>query len=281
MNKRNKEKTIIEKGEKKAVFGFGKYLVLPFLVTGIMILFSWALSLLFSSPTLSYLWRWGLSYFCLLSLISLFFFLNKNRSLVYSVIGLLAIVPFFFFSWQKVYFLIGLLIFALLAIGYECVHRERKQRVKISLRKSFRPALIFSILAFSLLLATVYYFNPLVIIDQETVKVSSETFRPLIISLEKITINESASVENSLLEDLGLGEKMATEVNKILANFIGPYSQEISLGLTLALFLVLRFIGSVLGVFSGIFSRIIFYFLILIKVVQIKSQNKEVEVFRF
>jgi hypothetical protein len=281
MNKKNKEKKIVKKGEKKAVFGFGKYLVLPFLVTGIMVLFSWTLSLFFSSPSLFYLWRWGVSYFCLLSFVSLFFFLNKNRYLVYSGIGLLVIIPFCFFPWQRIYLLVGLLFFSLLAIGYEYTCREKKRRVKISLRKNFRPALIFSILAFSLLLATIYYFNPLLSIDQRTLKVSPETFSPLIISLEKITINESASVGNSLLEDLGLGEKLATEVNKSLANFIGPYSEEISLGLALALFLGLRLVGSILGVFSGFFSRIIFHFLVLIKAVQIKHQKKEVEVLRF
>lgn len=259
----------------------GKHLVLPLLVAGAMILFSWALSLLFSSPSLVYLGRWGLAYFFLLSLLSLFFLLNDNRYLVYSAIGIITIIPLCFFSWQDFYLLGGLLVFGLLVIGYEYTRREKKQRIKISLRKSFRPALIFSILSFSLLLATIYYFNPLLSINQKTIEVSPQNFRPLLISLEKIILNESASPENSLLESLGLGEKLAEETNKTLANFIGPYAREISLGLAIALFLILRLVSSIIGLFSAILARAIFYFLALIKVIQIKHQSKEVEILRF
>jgi hypothetical protein len=276
----NKNKiTSLEK--KKATPFSAKHLILPFLATGAMILFSWTLSLLFSSPSLVYLGRWGLVYFFLLSFLPLFFVLSDNRYLVYSVMGIITIVPFCFFSWQNAYFWVGLLAFVFLIFGYEYSRREKKQRIKISLRKSFRPALIFSILSFSLLLASIYYFNPLLSIDQKTIEVSPQNFRPLLISLEKIIFNGSASAENSLLESLGLGEKLAEETNKTLANFIGPYAQEISLGLTIALFLVLRLVGSVIGLLAAILSRAIFYFLILIKVIQIKHQSKEVEVLRF
>jgi len=119
----------------------------------------------------------------------------------------------------------------------------------------------------------IYYFNPLLTIDQQVLEVPPEIFKP-IVNLSNEIILESLPVG---LDQMGL----AQSVNQGLREFIGPYSQEISIGLAIALFFVFRLIGMILRIISFILARIIFYILFICKIIKISSEMKPSEIIRF
>ncbi|OQX71501.1 hypothetical protein B6D52_01290 [Candidatus Parcubacteria bacterium 4484_255] len=262
-----------------------KYFVFCFLVLLVILLFFWRLSLFFIYPNLIYLGQLGIIYLIFLALISLFFFLIDNRYFVYLILFLLAFSFLIFFPFDEIYFLAGFLVLLLLSVGYEYARREKKQRIKISLKKSCFKGLSFVVLAISLLLAVIYYFNPLLTINQQALEIPPQVFKPLVnLSNEILSNSLSAGLSQTgliNLENQGIEVEIAKMVNQELKEFIGPYSQEISIGIAVALFLVLRFVGMILGMVSIIMARIIFYILFVCKVVKIDFKMKPVEVIKF
>ena len=262
-----------------------KYFVFSFLILLMFILFFWRLTLFFIYPSLIHLGELGIIYLIFLALISLFFFLMDNRYFVYSTLLLSSFSFLIFFSFNDIYLLSGLLALILLIIGYEYSRHERKERIKLSLRKSCFKGLSFVILAVSLLLAVIYYFNPLLTIDQQVLEIPPETFRPIVdlsneILLDSLPVGLSqAGLIN--LENQGIEIELAQSVNNALEEFIGPYSQEISIGLAITLFFILRFVGMILRIISIIIARIIFYILFICKIIKVGSKMKPIEVIKF
>lgn len=262
-----------------------RYFVFSFLILLISILFFWRLSLFFIYPSLSYLWQIGIIYLIFLTFVPLFFFLIDNRYIVYPTLCLSAFSFFVFFPFSGVYFSTGLLVLLLFGLGYEYSRHEKEQRIKLSLGKSCFKGLSFVILAISLLLAMIYYFNPLLTINQEALEVSPQFFEPLVVLSDGII---QSSLPNGLAQD-GLIDsfkqeievKLAQSVNQALKGFIGPYAREISIGLAIALFLALRFVGMILRIISIILSRIIFYILFICKIVKVDSEMRSKEIVNF
>jgi len=262
-----------------------KYFVFSFLILSVVILLFWRLSLFFVYPNLIHLGQLGILYLIFLTFISLFFFLMDNRYFVYSTLLLLFFSFFLFFGFNEIYFLTGFLVFLLLSAGYEYSRRDREQRIRLSLRKSCFKGLSFVVLAISLLLAVIYYFNPLLAIDQQALEIPTQVFKPLVNLSNEIISNSLPTGLNQTglvnLENRGIEIKLAQSVNQGLKEFIGPYSKEISIGIAVALFLALRFAGMILIIVSIILARIIFYILFICKVVKIDSQMKSAEVIKF
>ncbi len=262
-----------------------KYFIFSSLILLIFILFFGNLSLFFIYPSLIYLGRLGIIYLISLTFISLFFFLMDNRYFVYLTLLLSAFSFLIFFSFSKIYFLTGSLVLLLWIVGYEYSRRDREERTKLSLGKSCFKGLSFVILAISLLLAVIYYFNPLLTINQQILEIPPETFKPLVGLLNEVFLN-SSPVDLSQtgligLENQGIEVELARSVNKTLGEFIGPYSREISIGLAVALFLVLRVAGTILRVIAIILARIIFHILLICKIIKINSKMKRSEFIKF
>jgi len=262
-----------------------KYFVFSFVVLMIVILFFWRLSLFFIFPSLIYLGQLGIIYLIFLAIISLFFFLMDNRYFVYFTLFLSSFSFLIFFPFSETYFLTGLLVLLLLGVGYEYLRHEKEQRIKLSFRRTCSKGLSFVILAMSLLLAMIYYFNPFLTIDQQALEIPPQAFRPLVNLSNEIIYNSLPpglnQMESINLENQGVEIKLAQSINQGLNDFIEPYSQEISIGLAVALLLILRFVGVILGMASIILGRIIFYILFICKVVKIDSQMKSAEVIKF
>ncbi|MDD5172633.1 MAG: hypothetical protein PHG59_00605, partial [Patescibacteria group bacterium] len=111
----------------------------------------------------------------------LFCLLINNRNVIY--LTLIISVSFFFFFFlpkeQTIFclYLTGALIFLLLiVIGAELMLKEKEQRLKISLRKTWKRGLPLIITALSLIIALVYYFNPLIRIGQEKIEIPTKFF---------------------------------------------------------------------------------------------------------
>ncbi len=262
-----------------------KYFIFSSLVLLVIILFFRLLFLFFIYPNSIYLIKLGIIYLILLVFISLFFFLIDNRYFIYSTLSLSAFSFLIFFPFSNVYFLTGFLVLLLLGIGYECSRYEKKQRIKLSLGKTCSKGLPFVILAMSLLLSVIYYFNPLLMIDQQELEIPPRTFRPLAIFLNKMFLDilpaDLSQTELINLEYGAIENQLAANVNQNLKEFIVPHSQEISVGLAVALFLALRVVGIILAIIAVILARIIFYILFICKATKINSQMKSIEVIRF
>ncbi len=173
----------------------------------------------------------------------------------------------------------------LFVIGYEYSRREREQRIKLSLGKSCFKGLSFVILAISLLLAVIYYFNPLLTIDQQILEVPPQIFKPLVNLTNKILLDSLPAGLNQTglinLENQEIEVGLAQSVNQGLKEFIGPYTKEISIGIAIALFLALRFVGMILRIISIIMGRIIFYILFIFHLVKVDIKMKPSEVIKF
>ncbi len=168
-----------------------KIFVFCFLMIAVSFLFWQHLSLLLESPTflkLVLLAFFTFLFFCFLVVVML---LVKKRKFVYLTIALSSLLFFIFFkinSENFSFFIIGIvLFFALLIVGYEYIQHERKQRIKISYVRVWKRGLPFLIIAVSLIISLTYYFNPLLKIGQEEIKIPQGFFSTTIAPFKIIT----------------------------------------------------------------------------------------------
>jgi len=157
-----------------------KHLIFSFLIILAAIFFWGYLSLFFKAALLSHLFYLSLVWLVFLILYLLFIALVDNRNLIYLVF-IISSACFFLFFYQDFdlfnYYLVGVLVFLLfLLIGTVIILNEKADRLKFSLRKIWKKGLPCVIIAFALIISLVYYFNPLVNINQENIEIPTEVF---------------------------------------------------------------------------------------------------------
>lgn len=158
-----------------------KSFTLSIIMILVSVLFWGYLFLFFSSVSLSHLGYLVFIWTVYLSTFLLFSILEGNKKFIYLILVLSGVGFFtFFFSREKTIFipyLIGMLIFILLTIlAAELILREKEQRLKISLKKIWKRGLPPFIAGLSLMISLVYYFNPLVKLQEEEIKIPPEVF---------------------------------------------------------------------------------------------------------
>jgi hypothetical protein len=282
------------------------------------------------------------------------------RNLIYFCLFACAASFFIFFNQPAdaiLYYLLGILLFVLFSvISTELILNEKENRLKLSFKKIWKRGISCFITALALIIALVYYFNPLMAINQKKMEIPSEFFgvilRPvagivgkvipfydpkmtvddtlassLIIQgktnldindisqnidfknfdvndilknslVEKIVleqgekfnnqeaiIKERENLSNSLKIDLTgeetMEEILASLVNSKLSQFIGPYHREISIGIAITLFFILQLFGKILSFLAIILARIIFWLLVIFKIVKIEEKWKIGEIVGF
>ncbi|MBL7141612.1 hypothetical protein ISS21_00735 [Patescibacteria group bacterium] len=158
-----------------------KHLILALFMFLATILFWGYLSLFFKSVSGAHLGYLALGWLVFLIIFSLLNVLIKSRNLIYAcfIISLGCFFLFFPFSPELVAgsYLVGLLLFLLcLVIGTELMLLEKKQRLILCLRKIWKRGLPWAITGIALMIALVYYFNPLININQEKIEIPTEVF---------------------------------------------------------------------------------------------------------
>ncbi len=159
-----------------------KILILAAFMLLLTINFWWLLSLFFKTTTVFHLAYLGISWLFFLSFGLLFFILVDSRNTIYTTfaLGLGSFLLFFSFLGDRLLtgvYLISLLVFLLLlVIGYELILKEKKERLNLNLQKIWKRGLPFVILGLSLMIAVVYYFNPLLKFDQEEIEIPPQVF---------------------------------------------------------------------------------------------------------
>jgi len=158
-----------------------KHLILALFMFLATILFWGYLSLFFKSVSGAHLGYLALSWLIFLIIFLLLNVLTKSRNIIYAcfIISLGCFFLFFPFSQELIVgsYFIGLLLFLLcLVIGTELMLLEKEQRLIIRLRKIWKRGLPWAITGIALMIALVYYFNPLVNLNQEEIEIPTEVF---------------------------------------------------------------------------------------------------------
>ncbi|MBU4370101.1 hypothetical protein KKG58_05105, partial [Patescibacteria group bacterium] len=171
---------------KKISNGVGfkiKSLIFAFFMFLAAILFWGYLSLFFTSVSGVYLLYLALSWLGFLIIFSLLTVLVNNKKIIYLclILSLSCFFLFFPFSFtQEIItgsYIIGLLLFLVcLIIGTELMFFEKEQRLNVNLRKFWKKGLPWAITGIALIVSLVYYFNPLVNINQEKIEIPTEIF---------------------------------------------------------------------------------------------------------
>jgi len=162
-----------------------KILLLALIMFVIIVLFWYYLSLFFHSTSSSRLLCLGIVWLIFLAFSLLFLVLIQNRNTVYLtyVLGLGSFF-LFFVRFEKltvgVYAICLLIFLILIIIGYERISKEKNERLKLSLKKIWKRGLPFLTLGLSLVIAVVYYFNPLLRISQEKIEIPPQVFSLII-----------------------------------------------------------------------------------------------------
>ncbi len=332
-----------------------KRFILCLLVIGVSFLFWWRLYLFLMGPSLVRLVFVTIFAFALLCASVIFMLLIKSLNVFYTTYLISSFSFFAFFQGQghelKLYIIAILLFFGFFVLGYEFIQHEKKERIHLSYVRIWKRGLPFLIIGLSLVIALVYYFNPLLKIGQKKIEIPKVFFstimQPLKIVFKPIipfytpgmTIDEMIVLSQDLdysqiLSNLSLKQKQILKssleaknlsqidlkelaedsnfvqilkenvssfdenvlslkrqeigetfnikvdgnetmdlivtrvINSKLSDFIGPYSEEISIGIAIALFFLLEFIGKIMSIFVIMLSSLFVKFLISLNLVK-------------
>lgn len=158
-----------------------KHFIFAFLMILASVFLWYCLFLFFFSVSLSHLFYLVVSWLVFLIFFLLFCLLIENRNLVHLTFIVSAACFFlFFFTGEEMVigpYAVGVLVFLLfLVIAAELMSKEKEQRLKVCIKKVWRRGLPLVVTALSLIIALVYYFNPLLKIGQEKIEIPSEVF---------------------------------------------------------------------------------------------------------
>lgn len=158
-----------------------KHYIFALLMVLASVLFWHCLSLFFFSASLTHFVYLIVSWLVFLIFFFLFCLLIDNRNLVHlTFIVFSACFFLFFFSPDKLVigpYVVGILVFLLLlVIAADLMAKEKEQRLKVYARRVWIRGLPLVVTGLSLIIALVYYFNPLLKIGQEKIEIPSGFF---------------------------------------------------------------------------------------------------------
>lgn len=164
---------------KVVIFALVMFLVTVFLW--------WQLSLFLTKgfADVSHLAYIGIGWLLFLAFSSAFLFLVEKRNIVFAtfIFGIESFFLFFVGGEKLTLGMYGIITFVfllLIIIAYERMLGEKQERVTMILRKIFKRGLPILVLGLSLIIAVTYYFNPLLKLGQQEIKIPSEVFRMLL-----------------------------------------------------------------------------------------------------
>jgi hypothetical protein len=276
-----------------------KNLTTKSLILGILVIIStvflWlALDMLFSGFNISFnsLIFIGVALLVFGILVTLFGFLNVSRlwaCLVFAVSGL-GIFIFFAFNWI---YLLGLVLFFLgLVFSWDRVKSEKESRIKVSFRRSATRGIGLILTTAIIIISLAYYFNSPLLKPEKEVKVPDWMVSTVIVPASKmlpISSKELAEQSENLSKQFGIeikGDEELPElferiVNTKMNEYLGPYRKYISIGLAFGLFFALRAVMIPFGLLVLLLAGVTIKILEVLKVVQIKKEQKELDVVSF
>jgi hypothetical protein len=100
-----------------------------------------------------------------------------------------------------------------------------------------------------------------------------------LISEQRSQLSQALSLE--IKGDETMGDVLTEIINLRLGEVLKVNSSIISLVIVALLFFVLKFVGRILGIIILILTRLIFYFLLFLKVIKVETEMKPCEIIKF
>ncbi len=224
-------------------------------------------------------WIWpSLGFLILLIFLSLNWLLTKSKAVLLTTLVFI-LVSFFLSFGLKLEYLVALLIALLLFIfGSFRAINEKKLRVKFQPEKILRRSLPAVLTGLSLVIATAYYFSPLMLENQNQIKIPRPLFniiiRPITGAIEKQLPSSRLTEQLGLLEEneKDLQDALYQAVNQEINKFGQPYQEYFPLGLAAGIFLALRTMAIPFMWLIILISWLIFKALVSFKAVKIQEK---------
>jgi len=224
-------------------------------------------------------WIWPtLGFLILLIFLSLNWLLTKSKAVLFTTLIFILISFFLSFGFRLEYLAALLVALLLFIFGSFRAINEKGNRVKLQLDRILRWGLPAVLTGFSLVIATAYYFSPLMIENQSQIKIPRPLFDIIIQPMTRAVETQLPSFKvsekfSSLLEeDQDLQDALYQAVNQEINKFGQTYQTYFPLGLALGVFLALRTLAIPFMWLVILLSWIIFKALISFEAIKIQEK---------
>lgn len=204
-------------------------------------------------------WIWpSLGFLILLILLSLGWLLIKSKSVLFTSLIVILACFFFSFGFKLEYLAVLFIAFLLFLFGSLRTINEKEVRIKLQISKILRRGLPYVLTGLSLIIATVYYFSPLIVKNQNQIQIPRPLFDIII-----QPVNELISEQRDILYQT---------INQQINKYSQPYQQYFPLGLAMGMFFALKLISIPFIWLVILSSWLIFKLLISLGAIKIQEQ---------
>ena len=262
--------------------------------------------LIFSQPKLLDLIATIIYFVLFLAFLLLGLGLIERREIIYSLVPVIALFLFFFFSQlfsanNWIYYLSGLVVFCVfIIIAFELICSEKKSYRKVVMTRVWKRAAPLIVIGFSLLVCVIYYFHPLLKFQDNKIEIPPQVIKWMVAPLSPIlgkllpfygpgkTVDDllksqmTADLSNSNIDlsklDPALQQRINQEMQNLDPQLLAQARSQLaqSLGVTLAGQekiddLLVTIINTRLGSLIGPYGKIVFWAIIVILFFSLKS----------
>lgn len=222
-------------------------------------------------------WLWPtIGFFVLLIFLSVNWLLVKSKSILLITLFFILISFFLSFGFKLEYLVALLVAFFFFFLGCQRALNEKEVRIKIQVISIFKRGLPFLLTGLCLIIATVYYFSPLALTDQNQIAIPRPLFNWVAGPILKI-FEEQISTEqlNQFSQQLGIPlsqENLYQIVNQEVNKKGQAYIEYFSLGLAIGFFFALKMVSFFFMWLVILISWLIFKILVATGAVKIQEK---------
>ena len=224
-------------------------------------------------------WLWpSLGFLILLIFLSLNWLLTKSKAVLLTTLIFILVSFFLSFGFKLEYSAALLIALLLFIFGSFRAISEKELRVKFQIDRILRRGLPAALTGLSLIIATAYYFSPLILENQNQIKIPRPLFDIIIQPITGTIGEQLPSFQVSeqfgliLEDDQDLQDALYQAVNREITKFGQPYQEYFPLGLAIGVFLALRTIAIPFMWLIILLSWLIFKALVSFKAIKIQEK---------
>jgi len=226
-------------------------------------------------------WLWPtIGLLVLLVFLSLNWLLTKSKAVLLVTLVLVLISFFFAFGLKLAYLIVLVIALLFFLFGSWRAIREKKVRIKLEVDKILRRGLPAVLTGLILIIATVYYFSPLALENQNQIKIPRFLFdlvvgQPISKALEEQMPVSRLPAESNLISENKeqLEEELYQLANQQLNQFSQPYQEYLPVGLAVGLFFTLKLISLPFKWLVILLSWLIFKLLVSLGAIKIQEKG--------
>lgn len=245
-------------------------------VTTLIAAFSWSGLNSILSGSRNWIWP-SIGFLILLIFLCLSLLLIKSKSIL-SITLIIVLISFLFpFGFQLKYLTILFIALLFFILGSFIIINEKEVRIKIQVSKILKRGLPHILTGFALIIATVYYFSPLVIEEQNRIKIPRPLFDAVIEPVTNAFFSKELSIPE-LPDSNEFSDIIYNTINNEINKRSEEYKEYFSIGFAVGIFFAVRVISIPFMWLVILISWLIFKLLIASNAIKIqeKSVLKEV-----